>query len=274
MMFSTKTKVIFTTLISALTLSTGVLACSLDGWTSSSGSVAVGQPFGATGGDINGVSRFEEFCALEVSGTGYVQTSAPSHTRVRARAYLNPDFSGTGESNVLVAYDAEDGTGVLFTVSWNNGNWEVDASANGGTSGSTASTGGWDLMEFDWNPGSNTLDVYVNADATTDSPTFSVNSGASTTLEAIRIGLPDGHGGGNSGNLYVDSVEMHNETAVGALLNCDADGNTGLNFADLSTMYQELFGGPPVLSPGTPDCDANGGINFADLSTLFAILFP
>lgn len=274
MMFSTKSKVVLATLFSAMTLTTGAFACSLDGWSSSSGAVDVGQPFGAVNPDINGVSRFEELCALQVSGTGHVQTNAPSHTRVRGRAYFNPDFTGTGDSNVLVAYGAEDGSGELFSIAWNNGMWEVDADGNGGGSDSVASTGGYDLIEFDWNPGSSRLDVWVNADATGEGPTMSVASGGSTTLESIRIGLPDGHGGGNSGNLYVDSVEMHNETAIGPLLNCDADNNTLLNFADLQAMYDEQFGGPPVLSEGTPDCDANGLINFADLNELYNILFP
>lgn len=263
MMFSTKTKVIFTTLLSSLLLSSGAYACSLDGWSSSSGAVDVGQPFGASLPDVDGVARFEEFCALQVSDTGHVQTDAPSHSRVRGRAYIFPDtFSGSNDSNVLVAYSAEDGTGELFSVAWNNGNWVV--SATGGGSDSTAATGGYDLIEFDYDPGSGNLHVWVNADATTDAPTFTVASGPSATVESIRVGLPDGFNGNTGNFLFVDSVEMHNETAIGPLFNCDAAPNGDIDISDIVAAIDEFT--EAGLSAGTPNCDpTNGYINISDI---------
>ncbi len=272
MMFSTKTLVISATFISSLVLSATAFACSTDGWDAESGMVAVGQPSGATPPDINGVPRFEEFCALAASDTGHVQTNAPSHSRVRSRMYVYPDLTGTtNPSNALVAYSSENGSGVLFTLAWDNSNWVVDASANGGTSGSAGATGNWDLIEFDWNPGSSTIDVYVNADATTDSPTFSVASGGAATMESIRIGLPDGHGSGNSGNFYFDSVEMRNETAIGPLLNCDADTNALIELEDAVEVIDEFFS--VGLAPGTPDCDTNGVVELEDAVAIIDIFF-
>lgn len=270
MMFSTKTQVISIAFFFGLTFSAGVFACSTDGWDSTSGSVDVGQPFGASAPDINGVSRFEELCALQASGTGHVQTNAPSHSRVRARMYVFPDVTGANESTVLVAYSAENGTGELFNVAWDNGNWTVDASGNGGGSNSTAASGGWDLLEFDWNPGSSTLDVYVNADATSDAPTFSVASGGAATMESIRIGLPDGLSG-NTGEMFVDSVEMRNETAIGPLLNCDADSNTVVEVDDAVAAIDEVF--QVSLASGTPDCDSNGAIEVDDAVAIVDVIF-
>lgn len=272
MMFSTKSKVISATLFVSIALSASAFACSTDGWDAESGAVDVGQPFGASAPDINGVSRFEELCALQASGTGHVQTNAPSHSRVRARMYVFPDVTGsTNPSNVLVAYNAENGTGELFNIAWDNETWVVDAGGNGGGSNSAAATGGWDLIEFDWNPGSSTLDVYVNADATTDSPTFSVASGGAATMESIRIGLPDGHGGGNSGNVFVDSVEMRNETAIGPLMNCDADGNAIVEIDDAVAVIDEVF--TVALATGTPDCDATGAIEVDDAVAIVDVIF-
>ncbi|HKJ15977.1 MAG TPA: hypothetical protein VJ984_01335 [Xanthomonadales bacterium] len=271
MMFSTKTHVISTALFFSLAFSAATFACSTDGWDAETGMVAVGQPSGAVAPDINGVPRFEELCALAASGAGHVQTNAPSHSRVRARMYAYPDITGSDDSNILVAYSSENGTGGLFTLAWDNGDWVVDASGNGGTSGSAPATGNWDLIEFDWNPGSGTLDVYVNADATTDSPTFMVNSGGAATMESIRIGLPDGHGGGNSGNFYVDSVEMRNETAIGPLLNCDADSNLVIELEDAVEVIDEFFSAG--LAPGTPDCDLNGVIELEDAVEIIDIFF-
>mgnify|MGYP001824090587 CR=1 FL=1 len=263
MMFSTKTKVIFISLISALTLTSGAYACSLDGWSSSTGAVAVGQPFNASGGDINGVARFEELCALQVNGTGHVETDAPSHTRVRARAYLFPDsFSGTNDSKVLVALD---GSGTeLFWIAWNDGQWAVSSATEGAAT--TPASGGYDLVEFDWDPaGSGDLLVWVNSDAANGDPAdMTVSAGPAATLETIRIGLPNGLNGNSGSALYVDSVEMHNETAIGPLFNCDSAPSGVIDISDIVAIIDEFTG--TIVSSGTPNCDPTGGfINISDV---------
>ena len=274
MMFSTKTKVIFISLISAMALSSGIYACSLDGWTDDDGAVAVGQPFGSNlvAGEVDGVSRFEEFCALQATGTGYVESDAPSHTRVRARAYFYPEtFSGSNDSNVFVAYDGS--STELFSIAWNNGEWAFDVVGGGSTT--IAATGGWDLIEFDWDPsGSGNMDIWVNADSTASrgGGTATIGAGPVATLETVRVGLPDGLNG-NSGTLYVDSVEMHNETAIGPIVNCnaDADPNDLFNVLDLLAAIDEI--NIVSLAPGTPDCDASGGaINVLDLLAVIDLI--
>jgi hypothetical protein len=274
MMFSTKTKVILATLFFALTLSASALACSTDGWDAESGAVAVGQPFGATPPDINGVSRFEELCALMATDTGHVQTNAPSHSRVRGRFYVFPDLTvsrGTSPSDVLIAFSAENGTGELMSIAWDDGNWVADATANGGTSGMSGGTGGWDLIEFDWNPGASTVDVWVNADATTDPATFSIASGGAATMEAVQMGLPTGHGPGNSGSVFLDSVEMHNETPIGPTFHCDADPNGVVEVEDAIAVIDEVF--QVALSAGTPDCDSTGVVEVEDAIAIINVIF-
>jgi hypothetical protein len=164
MMFSKINPAVLATLFFGLTLSGSALACSTDGWDSESGMVAVGQPFGATPPDINGVARFEEFCALVAAGTGYVQTNAPSHSEVTNRFYVWADVSGTGDADILVGYSAENGTGELFSIAYDGTNFDF---ASSGGSDSAAAADGWNLIEYHWN--GTTFEYWVNADATTDS---------------------------------------------------------------------------------------------------------
>ncbi len=268
MMFSNKSTAVLATLFLGISLTGTALACSTDGWDSATGSIAVGQNFGAVGPDINGVARFEELCAMVVDGTGHVQSNAPSHSRVRGRFYVFADLSelrGASPAEVLVAYSDEGGASELFSIGYSGANWEVDAGGNGGGSSSSAGTSGWNLIEFDWNPAGSGLDVWINADATTDAPTFNVASGGAATLESVRLGAPNGLGG-YGGSVYFDSFEMHNETAIGPLFNCDAAPSGSIDISDVVASVDEFTQTTP--STGTPNCDALGG--FIDISDVVA----
>jgi hypothetical protein len=265
MMFSKINPAVLATLFFGLTLSGSALPCSTDGWDSESGMVAVGQPFGATPPDINGVARFEEFCALVAAGTGYVQTNAPSHSEVTNRFYVWADVSGTGDADILVGYSAENGTGELFSIAYDGTNFDF---ASSGGSDSAAAADGWNLIEYHWN--GTTFEYWVNADATTDSPTGSFSGGGAATLESVRLGLPNGLGG-FTGAFNYDTFEMHNMTAIGPELECDADGSGSIDVNDAATVVDEIFG---VLSSGYPDCDLSGGaIDVNDASAVVDAIF-
>lgn len=277
MMFSNKSSAVLATLILGISLTGTALACSTDGWDNAT-NVAVGQPYDAQGGDANNVSRYEELCGMVVSGTGHVQSNAPSHSRVRGRFYVYADLSnsrGGSSVPVLVAYSDDGATTELFNIAYTGANWAADASGNGGGSNSSAGSSGWNLIEFDWDPAGNGLDVWVNADATADPATFNVASGGAATLESVRLGAPNGLDT-FTGSVYFDSFEMHNETAIGPLLNCDAQPDSNIDFNDLLAQYTEVFGSTtPDLATGTPDCDSSGGlIDFNDLLAAYNIIFP
>lgn len=282
MLFSKTTPAVLASIFIGFTLSAGAFACSTDGWDFASPTIEVGSPYGTTLPDVSGVSRFEELCALKADEAELVRTNSPSHGRVRGRLYAYPDLSvarTVGGAAVVVAYSGNDGGGSeLFHIAYDGGNWTVDAVANGGTSNSVAATGGWDSIEFDWDPGTNNIDVWINADATSVGPTFSINSGTTaTTMESLEVGLPVGLGG-HTGTLYVDSVELRNETAIGLVPNCDAMPDGSIDFNDLLAQYNEIFNN--MLATGTPDCDfsgqaASGGVvDFNDILAAYNIIFP
>ncbi len=198
---------------------------------------------------------------------GHLQSNVVSHDRVRGRLYIYPALSPprtpSGASPaVLRAYDNETGTGSLFEVRFSSGNWQFDATGNGGTSNFSAASGGWDLIEFDWNPGSSTVDIWVNADATQDAPTLTIASGGAATMESIRVGLPDGLQG-TTGAAYFDSVELHNETAIGPLLIGDANADGVVNIFDYAAIQAEIL---LTLQSGQPDCNLDAVVNIFDYS--------
>lgn len=265
MMFSKKTPLFVTAIFFGLVLSTSALACSTDGWDSESGAIAVGSPYGAVAPDQNNVWRFEELCALTATGTGYVQTDSPSHGEVTNRLYVLPQFSGAGTTDFLVGYD--NGLSEIFSVAHDGSNFVFTTT---GGSDSSPALAGWNLIEYHWD--GTTFEYWVNADATSDSPTGSFAGGGAATLETVRVGLPNGFDGTMSGSANFDSFEMHNTTAIGPLLNCDANGDTNINVLDAAAIFDEFF--QRGLAAGTPDCNYSGGaLNILDASAVFDIIF-
>lgn len=276
MIFSRTTPAVLATLVIGFTLGGTALACSTDGWDAESGMVAVGQPFGAVGPDINGVARFEEFCGLVATDTGHVQTNSPEHQRVRARLYVWPNLAldvrgASVAADVIVLFSDEGGASPLAAISWNDGFWELDATANGGGFASTPATPGWTPLEMDWDPATSMVHLWVGTDATTELATISVASGPAATAQSARVGLPNGLGS-HTGEVYVDSVEMHNETGVGLLNHCDANGDADVNVNDAVAVIDEVF--QVALAPGMPDCDLSGGtINVNDAVAVIDVIF-
>lgn len=258
MIFSKSTLIVLATVLLAFTSIGSALACSTAGWDETSGAVVVGSPFGATPPDENGISRFEEFCALRANGTGHVQTNAPAHERVITAFYSYPELSvvrGAVDASIFVAFSSEVGSGELYRIGYDGSNWIIDATANGGTQTLTPATAGWNRIETDWDPASGTLDFWVNDDPA-NAPTGSVDPGGMATMQSARLGLPDGLGN-LAGEVYLDTFKMHNTTAIGPLIHCDADGDTMVNVNDAVAVVDEIFG--IALAQGVPDCDLSGG---------------
>ena len=79
--------------------------------------------------------------------------------------------------------------------------------------------------------------------------------------------------GGFTGDIYFDAYEAHRTTNVGALLNCDAEGDTDIDINDALADVDEVFGAPSILASGQPDCDNNGSVNINDALGIVDIVF-
>jgi Dockerin type I domain len=230
-------------------------ACSTDGWL---GGVS-GFPANAVAGSPPAVSRYSELCALAVTGQAHVQDDNPSDARYRARFYVLDGLTGAAAIDVFEAYSDEAATNPLFKVSFNGSQFTFDATDAGGTSTTFASVNGWNLVEFDWDSDTGDFDFWVNADATTDPTSGSVNSGTGT-VEAVRLGAPNGFAP-QTGKLTFDAFESHRTTPVGPLLVGDSNGNGSVTIADVVSVLNELAG---TLQVGQPDCNENGSVTVAD----------
>lgn len=238
----------------------GLLACTTDGWN--------GGASGGTAGSPPSVSRVSEFCGLQLTGTGWVQDNSPSHANIIARFYVLPQLSGSGDADLFIAYSSETPSGVLFDVSFDGTNFDFSATGAGGGSGSAAANlNHWNLIEVAFNSGG-TFSFWVNADATTDPANGTFSSGTGT-VEAVRLGLPNGLGGFSGGSVSYDAYESHASTNVGDLLIGDANADATVNVIDYSSVQQDILGN---LQSGQPDCNLDGTVNVLDYSCVQQVI--
>lgn len=227
-------------------------ACSTDAW--------LGGAVGGAADSPPTIPRYSEFCGFQLDNVqGHVQDNNASDTRYRARFYVLDGLTGAGAIDIFEAYAADNATGPLFKVTFNGSQFTFDATSAGGGSASVASVNGWNLVEFDWDSGSNTFSYWVNADATADPANGDVIAGTGT-VEAVRMGAPNGFDP-QTGKLTFDAFESRRTTAVGALLVGDANGNGSVTVADVVAVLNELNG---TLQVGQPDCNENGSVTVAD----------
>ena len=254
-------RVIFgSVLLIGLGLGLNAQACTTDGWASDSN-----VPANAVPGSPTVVSRYSEFCALEVSGASYVQSDAASDTRYIGRFYVLPKTGGAGEVDILIAYSDEAATSELFTISYDGTDFIFDAAGASGGSEMTAASSGWNLVEFEYDADSGNFNYWVNVAwdfnaLSYAAPTGTFASGAGT-VEAVQLGAPNGMGG-FTGEITFDAYEAHRTTNVGALLAGDANDDGNVNSGDTVGIINENLG--DILAQGQPDCNGDGNVNSGD----------
>lgn len=239
-------------------------ACTAAAWDSVSGSGVTASP--------GLVARYSEFCAYEIAGTGHVQSNKASDQRYIARFYVLDGLGGTGDVEIFQAFSDDGATTPLFKISLDGAQFTFDAGDAGGGQATAASKNGWNLVEIDWDSGSNTFDYWVNANAAADTATGSINPGVGT-VEAVRLGAPNGIAP-QTGKLTFDAFESHRSTPVGVLLAGDANNDGSINILDLGIVRIELLnpGNVNLLAPGQPDCNSDGSINILDVGCVRLVL--
>ncbi len=237
----------------------GAWACTTAAWN--------GGNSGGTAGSPPTISRVSELCALELTGTGWVQDDSPAHSAMIARFYVYPNLNGSGEADLFVAYSSETPSGVLFDVAFDGTNFDFSAAGAGGGTGSSPAEAGWNLIEVAFNSGG-TFSFWVNANATSDPATGTFNSG-SGTVQAVRLGLPNGLGGFSDGFVRYDAYESRATTPVGPLLIGDANADDTVNVIDYSSVQQDILGN---LQLGQPDCNLDGTVNVLDYGCVQSVI--
>lgn len=240
-----------------------VFACTTDAW-------LAGVDGGVTPGDPNdGVARVKGTCGLVVTNPGYVMDGSPSiDPDFIGHFYFLPQFTGSGTTDLFVAYSDEGGATELFSVSYDGANIIFDATAaTGGTSVSfAADTTHWNLVEFTWLSGQ-TGSLWVNSDATIDPPDATFTSGTGL-VESVKMGAPNGFGG-LVGQASFDEYESRREQQVGQLLAGDANLDGLINSADIDLVVNEFLAG--LLAEGVIDCNLDGAVNSSDVDCVVAI---
>jgi len=241
----------------------GGLGASMGAWACSTAAWNGGTSGAAVAGSPTSIPRYSELCALEVTGTGHVQSNyAVDEARYRARFYVLDGVSGTGSADIFTVYSDDAASSPLFKVSFDGSQFTFDATDAGGNSASAAAKSGWNVVELDWTADGN-LTFWVNADATTDAATGSASAGTGV-VGAARLGAPAGLGG-LTGKVVFDAFESHRETPIGLLIKGDANGNSSINIFDMISIQNEILDPVGKLAVGQPDCNENGSINIFDM---------
>jgi len=239
-------------------------ACTTDGWLGGKS----GIPDNGDVGSPLTVSRVSELCALAITDTSWVQSNAASNTKYIGRFYVYPNLSGSGTVDLLVAYSDEGGADVdtLFKVSYDGTDFIFDARGADGDFESATASSGWNLIEFEYDSGSNTFNYWVNEAWDFDSLSYEAVTGSfasgTGTVEAVKLGAPNGMDG-STGTITFDAFEAHRTKSVGALLAGDSNFSGSINVFDMVSQQNEILGN--ALAPGQPDCNLNGSVNVFDL---------
>ena len=245
------------------TLASATFACTTDAWLAgSTGAINPNDP-------NNGVARVKGVCGLEVTDTGHVMDGSPldDATFVGHFYYLPQFTSGSGTTDLFVAYSNEAGTAELFSVRFDGTNIIFDATAASGTSVSLpADTSHWNLIEFSWNADA-TGSLWVNSDATIDPADVTFTSGTGL-VQSVKLGAPNGFDGLVGKELF-DEYESHREQPVGELLAGDANLDGIINSTDINAIVNEFLTG--TLAEGVIDCDLDGSVNSNDINCVVAI---
>jgi hypothetical protein len=243
-------------LLAGVLFASNALACSTAAWSpGESGDVTTNDP-------VNGVPRVSGACGFKVTGVGHVQDNSPNaETQFIGRFYFYPQLSGTGSTDIFVAY-SDEASVELFSVKYDGTNITIDATAASGESASIpVSSNHWHLIEFSWKTGEPGA-LWVDADATKESASITFASGTGA-IESIRLGAPNGFGG-LAGMAFFDDYESHRSLPVGALLAGDSNQNGAVDSDDVTAIVDEfLFNTYPG---GVTDCDLDGEINSGDVN--------
>lgn len=236
-------------------------ACSTAAWLGgASGAVNPNDP-------TNSVARVKGLCGLELTGTGHVQDGSPAaETSFIGHFYFYPEFTGSGSTDLFVAYSDEGATTAVITISYDGTDITLDASAIGGSSTSVAAVNGWNLVEFAWESGT-TGNLWVNADATIDTPSATFTPGTGS-IDAVRLGSPNSFGG-LEGSATFDEYVSNRTQPVGMLLAGDANLDGNINSGDIDLVVGEFLSS--TLADGVPDCNMDGSINSGDIDCIVAI---
>lgn len=240
--------------------STSTFACSTAAWGAVDAAAIAGDP------SVN-IARVAGKCGLEVSGSGFVNDNTPDgETTFIARFYFFGKNLPAGTHAIFSATSEDNNTGDShFTVTYDGTDIKVESgAASGNVASATADPNKWNLVEVEWVSGA-TGSIWVNADATTDAPSGTFNSGTGA-IGSARLGAVSALA---SGSAFFDDYVSHRSLPVGPILAGDGNSDGNVNSGDVNVVVNEfLFNN---LGDGSPDCNLDGAVNSGDINCIVAI---
>lgn len=240
-------------------------ACTLGAWTGGNAGDA------AAADSTNPTSAYSGECLMTTSG-GFVQDDSPGgEAEMISRFYFNA--SGSGSAVIYETFSDEPATNAdgssIYTVTFDasaNTITVADTFGGGSATGALALNAGgeWNSVEVHWVSGG-AIDVWVNADATTDAATDSATSGGGS-ISSSRLGAGTSgivaKGVGFTANF--DDFEARRTTNVGRLKLGDADGDGSRELSDAVLLLNEFLSPVSQIIDGQRDANEDGTFGLSD----------
>jgi hypothetical protein len=237
------------------------LACTTGAWSSDTG-VTVGGPEGnpAT------LARYSGLCAMQAASSVHVEDASPGGiSRIRARFYMLAN--NTSEAVVYRGLNSSDQPIFAVRVA-PNGDVRLASGSSTALCATCANAGAWNSIEIDWNAGGNSLDVWVNSDATTAPADASAAFNSSQSISSVRLGNLNGA----SGSINFDSYESRRTTAIGRLCRGEVTGDGTRTSDDFLAIFDEVASNGGTPTAGQPDFTEDGQITNDDTLAVFELV--
>ncbi|MCK7593826.1 hypothetical protein [Pseudomarimonas salicorniae] len=263
----------------ALGLSAGsAQACSIDAWTTSSGSPLAGGPLeGALGSATRNVPRYMGLCGLQAAagGNSYVAVDhGQAETTYRARFYFYA--SSTAPATVMQSYSDVGASTAVITVTYDPSG-SISATVPGSTiapiTGIVANR--WYGVEVTRIVGQPAVLAVRGGGGggVGGSPSQARQSIPLVNATSTGTGNATGNGvrvtrlgavGPTTGTIAVDEFEAsRGSSAIGFRLRADANTSGGVDAGDISAVAREAVSPGSFL--GAADCNESGGVDAGDI---------
>lgn len=264
----------------AMALSAGsAQACSIDAWTTSSGSPIAGGPLeGAAGSPTRAVPRYMGLCGLQAAagGNSFVAVDhGQAEDTYRARFYFYA--SATASATVMQSYSDAGATTPVITVTYNPGASTISATVPGSTLAAVPNIVpnrwyGVEVTRIVGEPASLAVrgggggGVGGNPAIPRQSIPLinaTVNGSGNATGTGVRL-TRVGAVGGTTGTIAVDEFEAsRGGAAIGFVLPGDANSSGTVDTGDVIAVSREAV--TPGSFLGASDCNQSGATDTGDI---------
>lgn len=250
----------------------GNSGCTLDDWSSTSGTPLAGPP------DSNPTAfpRYSGRCAIQTDAIGdqVIDDSPSSESTYFVRFYYYTGDRSGGSADIFQARRLGSAISLPIRVRHDGAKFYFNTNGSGMTRDVAVESNRWYSIELGWGAATaigqtnGFLQIAVTGagnDAPLMTPAMTSVNNATDRIDQARMGLITGSG---SGPVVFDAFDSLRDGPPGRLCRGDANGDSAIGAQDRIMITNEIasFGEP--ISPGQPDANEDGAVGAQDRITV------